>query len=289
MALPSGHWQPYVLPVHVPVPIQQPVELALTDPVLLDHELSTFLALGLGPLWGQRWSWHWAADGVLHLFDGDTEQLRARMRPMSLLPGAAWQVTSLVHSHVISAANALVLLQEVLDHAAAMRADLRGIPTDRAHAVAAGFLACPALPHPPDVIVENLAPRLPRAVTGLHLGDVVVPLPRTLVAAEAFADGSATLITFEDGARLWIYSARVSVDPMGLTAVAGGALLWPGAGWPLPAPVLSWGLVSPGRHSEHRLRGLRDQAVDISLFARAGDIGVSNIGLDVPLPGRGGR
>lgn len=130
-----------------------------------------------------------------------------------------------------------------------------------------------------------MALRLPRTVTGLHLADVAVPLPPDLAAVDAVADGSATLVAFEDGARLWIHSARASVDLQGLTAVAGAALLWPGADWPLPAPVLSWGLLSPARVASHRLRRADGESVDISLFPSAGEVGVSNVGLDVPVLG----
>lgn len=146
MPLPASHWQPYALPVHAPLPLQQPTKLALTEPVLLDDDVAAFLALGLGPLWEHRWSWHWAADGVLHLFENDVELLRARLRPVALLPGAAWQVTALLHEPRTTADDAQALLQDALDQAAALRAELLGNPHRPGARGGRGDPALPRLP-----------------------------------------------------------------------------------------------------------------------------------------------
>lgn len=234
-------------------------------------------------MWGTNWGWHWAGDGMLHLFRGDSEVLRGYVRATAEAPGVGWLVVALERPARTTAETAEAELREALKAAATLRKTLRAVPRSGVDAAAAAALPVPAPPYEPSLVAESLSRRLPCAASALHLGEVVVPLPRDLQALAAVPDGTATLVTFSDGARLWLCSANASVDPIGLTAVVGGALLWPGSAWPLPVPVAAWGLTTLGSRSVHRLRSRTGEELDVAHFRGAGEVGLSNVGLDLPV------
>ncbi len=282
MPRPAGCWHPLSLPLDDPRPLRQSALLELSEPVAVDADLAAFLSLGLAPLWEQPWSWHWAGNGYLHLFQFEAEVLRARVRPTAVVPGSAWQVTQLLHSPRMTAVEAEDCLRDALEAAFTSASSLRGLPTDEAHARAASTLTAPAPPHSPEVIADTLSRRFPNAVSALQIGGIAVPLPAGLTAVGAWPERGATLVTFDDDARLWIHSARVSIDMIGFTAVVGGALLWPGPAWPLPQPVASWAFLAPYRRGAHRLRGWDGADLELTAFQAAVDVGISDVSFDLP-------
>lgn len=268
------------------MPLREARSIALETPVVLGPPVARFLSFGLGRVdMDLKWCWHWSEVGVLHLFRSWTgrEVFRLEMRALALVPESSWQVVRAKYDPALVAEAALCeQLEGAIYAVVGLRDILDDIPQDRSTAVKMARMVGPAPPHDVALFVKTLAQRLPARTSAMTLGGRPVPIPDDLVATDATADGAAVLIRFADTSQLWLYQARIASDPIGLSAIVAGALLWPSQAWPLPAQVASWAFTADAHGTtRHHLRDAYGEQVNVEAIGTARDTGLANMTLDL--------
>lgn len=233
----SLDWEPFAMSLDFPLPMLRPMRLAFDQPIILDAESASFLAMGLGRRnMEDKWMWWWSSDGTLSFFRSWTgyELFRLRMTPVESVPGPVeWQaidvwVESSRDRYSGDAAEAARLLLDLVRSAPESRDYLENVPRTREEALARTLPPNAPRRMATHLVAQQIRELLPATALSCRIEDRQWSIPAVVILVDARADGDSVRLEFDDGSRLWLHQCwRVHAADGYIVTDVGGILLWP--------------------------------------------------------------